>query len=175
MLRIWHKMPRLLRDIILLIIAVFIIIAFLLASVPDKTVDNVLKVPTYFRGQRITVTNFDGPKNERQQAVVAAFKHAWQGYKKFAWGHDNLKPSSETPSDWFGLGMTIIDSLSTIIVMDLREEYEEATLWVKTELHVDVNRPVSMFETTIRVLGGLLSAYHLSGEPVFLTKAVSGK
>lgn len=34
---------------------------------------------------------FGGPQNERQEAVVDAFKHAWKGYKKFAWGHDHLR------------------------------------------------------------------------------------
>jgi hypothetical protein len=64
---------------------------------------------------------FKGPQNERQRAVVAAFKHAWHGYKKFAWGHDNLLPLSNGFSDWFGLGMTIVDSLDTIYIMDLQE------------------------------------------------------
>lgn len=53
--------------------------------------------------------------------MVEAFKHAWKGYKKFAWGHDNLKPISETYYDWFGLGLTIVDSLDTLYIMNLQE------------------------------------------------------
>ena len=39
---------------------------------------------------------FGGPQNERQSAVVEAFKHAWGGYKKYAWGHDHLRPISKS-------------------------------------------------------------------------------
>lgn len=62
-----------------------------------------------------------GPTNERQSAVVAAFKHAWKGYKKYAWGHDHLKPITGTFHDWFNLGLTIVDALDTIYIMGLTE------------------------------------------------------
>lgn len=52
-------------------------------------------------------------------------------------------------------------------------EFEEARNWVDKHLHFDVNRDVNLFEVTIRVLGGLLSIYHLSGDRMFLNKAVS--
>lgn len=64
---------------------------------------------------------FAGPTNDRQRAIVEAFRHAWTGYKKFAWGHDNLKPISEGYSEWFGLGLTIVDSIDTIYIMGLKE------------------------------------------------------
>ena len=41
-------------------------------------------------------------------------------------------------------------------------------------MNIKPNVDVNLFETTIRVLGGLLSAYHLSNDEVFLDKAVSG-
>lgn len=66
-------------------------------------------------------TVFKGPQNERQRAVVAAFKHAWKGYKEFAWGHDNLQPISKGYYDWFGLGLSIVDSLDTMYIMNLKE------------------------------------------------------
>lgn len=115
---------------------------------------------------------FQGPTNERQKAVVAAFEHAWKGYKASAWGHDNLKPLSGGYSDWFSLGLTIIDALDTMYVMGLTEEFLEARDWVETKLSFDKNQEVNLFETTIRVLGGLLSAYHLSGDQMFLAKAI---
>ena len=43
---------------------------------------------------------FRGPHTERQRAVVAAFQHAWQGYRTFAWGKDHLKPLSKTHQTW---------------------------------------------------------------------------
>lgn len=116
--------------------------------------------------------DFKGPSNERQRAVVEAFRHSWKGYKEFAWGHDNLKPISMTSSDWFGLGLTIVDALDTMYIMDLQDEFEESRMWVDTYLNFDTNREVNLFEVTIRVLGGLLSAYHLSGDKMFLKKSI---
>lgn len=116
--------------------------------------------------------DFKGPTNDRQRAVIEAFLHSWRGYKEFAWGHDNLKPISMSYSDWFGLGLTIVDSLDTLYIMDLQEEFDEARNWIDQYLRFDVNRDVNLFEVTIRVLGGLLSTYHLSGDKMFLDKAL---
>lgn len=52
---------------------------------------------------------------------MAAFRHAWKGYKKYAWGHDHLKPITGTFHDWFNLGLTIVDALDTIYIMGLKE------------------------------------------------------
>lgn len=62
-----------------------------------------------------------GPTNDRQKEVRNAFKHAWQGYKRFAWGYDHLRPVSETYSEWMDCGLTIVDSIDTIIIMGLEE------------------------------------------------------
>ncbi|XP_033162240.1 endoplasmic reticulum mannosyl-oligosaccharide 1,2-alpha-mannosidase [Drosophila mauritiana] len=115
--------------------------------------------------------HFHGATNERQSAVVAAFKHSWAGYKKYAWGHDNLKPISQYSHEWFGLGLTIVDSLDTMYIMGLDDEFKEGRDWVEQSLRFDTKRDVNLFEVTIRVLGGLLSAYHLSGDTMFLAKA----
>lgn len=60
-----------------------------------------------------------GPQNARQKAIVRAFQHSWDGYKKYAWGHDNVKPISKGYHEWFGLGLTIVDSLDTMYIMGL--------------------------------------------------------
>lgn len=65
-----------------------------------------------------------------------------------------------------------MDAIDTLYIADMQEEYDEAKRWIESSLKLDVNRDVNLFETTIRVLGGLLSIYHLSGEEIFLTKAV---
>lgn len=52
-------------------------------------------------------------------------------------------------------------------------EYEEAREFVANDLTFDKNQDVNLFEITIRVLGGLLSAYHLTGDDLFKEKAVS--
>ena len=106
--------------------------------------------------------------------VVEMFRHAWKGYTSFAWGSDELLPLTKTGTSSYGLGLTIVDSLDTMWLMGLTEEFQEARKWVANSLNIAGNhREVSVFETNIRVLGGLLSAYHLSKDDVFLRKAVS--
>ncbi|KAK7933255.1 hypothetical protein WMY93_004151 [Mugilogobius chulae] len=104
------------------------------------------------------------------EAVKDSFRHAWQGYKDFAWGHDELRPISKSYSEWFGLGLTLIDALDTMWIMGLKTEFEEAKAWVETELSFNKNVDVNLFESTIRILGGLLSTYHLTGDSLFLDK-----
>lgn len=59
--------------------------------------------------------------SERREFVRKMMKHAWAGYKKHAWGHDHLHPISHGHDDWFGLGLTILDALDTLYIMDLKE------------------------------------------------------
>uniref|UniRef100_A0A671NY69 alpha-1,2-Mannosidase n=1 Tax=Sinocyclocheilus anshuiensis TaxID=1608454 RepID=A0A671NY69_9TELE len=108
---------------------------------------------------------------DRVEAVQEAFRHAWKGYKAFAWGHDELKPISKTHGEWFGLGLTLIDALDTMWILGLKDEFAEARKWVETELSFSKNVDVNLFESTIRILGGLLSTYHLTGDTLFLDKA----
>nr|KAG5712455.1 hypothetical protein BaRGS_011429 [Batillaria attramentaria] len=113
----------------------------------------------------------DRKQNEKQKAVVDAFLHAWRAYKRHAWGHDEFHPISKRHSEWFGVGLTLIDSLDTMVIMGLKKEFEEAKEWVKDSLTFAVNRDVNLFEITIRVLGGLLSTYHLTGDEIFKQRA----
>ncbi|KAK7095421.1 endoplasmic reticulum mannosyl-oligosaccharide 1,2-alpha-mannosidase-like isoform X2 [Littorina saxatilis] len=111
-------------------------------------------------------------RNVKQQAVADAFKHAWKAYKAHAWGHDELHPISKKHSEWFGVGLTLVDAVDTMVIMGLKEEYEESKEWVTDKLTFAVSRDVNLFEITIRVLGGMLSSYHLTGEEIFKQRAV---
>lgn len=55
------------------------------------------------------------------RAVQKAMQHAWKGYKQFAWGHDHLKPISKGYTEWMNCGLTIIDSLDTLLIMGMDE------------------------------------------------------
>ncbi|XP_045326330.1 endoplasmic reticulum mannosyl-oligosaccharide 1,2-alpha-mannosidase-like isoform X5 [Leopardus geoffroyi] len=127
--------------------------------------------PTKPSSQAPGIQNQPASPNERQRAVIDAFRHAWTGYRKFAWGHDELKPVSRSFSEWFGLGLTLIDALDTMWILGLKKEFEEARKWVSKKLRFQKDVDVNLFESTIRILGGLLSAYHLSGDDLFLRKA----
>jgi mannosyl-oligosaccharide alpha-1,2-mannosidase len=109
----------------------------------------------------------------RREEIKAAMSFVWGSYKKYAWGRDELKPISHQGQDnWGGMGVTLVDSLDTLWIMGLTKEFEEAKEWVRTRLTFSNAGAVSVFETTIRELGGLLSAYDLSKDKVFLDKAV---
>jgi hypothetical protein len=108
---------------------------------------------------------------QRRAQVVAAVRHAWQGYRTSAWGRDELLPLSRTGADSFHLGLTIIDALDTLWLAGCADEYAEARAWVATSLDVGVDVTVNLFETTIRVLGGLLSAHYLTADAVYLERA----
>lgn len=110
--------------------------------------------------------NEDSKWIARQQNVKKAFIHAWSGYKKYAMGFDELMPLSHRGVDGLGgLGATIVDALDTAMIMGADEVVTEAGSWIETHLshRIKEKGQVNLFETTIRVLGGLLSAYHLSG------------
>jgi len=115
----------------------------------------------------------DDPINiQRREKVKDAMIHAWSSYEKYAWGHDELQPQTKNGVDSFGgLGATLIDSLDTLFIMGLDEQFQRAREWVANSLDFNKNYDASVFETTIRVVGGLLSAYDLSGDKVFLEKA----
>src|SRR6185436_8922533 len=105
--------------------------------------------------------------------VKAEFLHAWNGYKKYAWGHDDLKPLSKTHHDWYPqpLLMTPIDSLDTMILMDLDDEAAKTKQYILDNLSFDKDIEVQNFEITIRLLGGLLTNYQLTGDKRLLNLA----
>jgi ER degradation enhancer, mannosidase alpha-like 2 len=115
------------------------------------------------------------PKDDQALAtrVRAELLHAWDGYKRYAWGHDELNPISKTPHDWYGgtLLMTPVDSLDTLVLVGLRSEADEAREYI--DLHLDFDQDISVknFEITIRLLGGLLSSYQLTKDPRLLALA----
>jgi len=109
---------------------------------------------------------------ERRQKVKEAMLHAWSSYEQYAWGQDELQPQSKNGVNSFGgLGATLIDSLDTLYIMGLEEQFQKAREWIANSLDFNKDYEASVFETTIRVVGGLLSAYDLSNDQVFLDKA----
>ncbi|GJJ72429.1 hypothetical protein EMPS_04786 [Entomortierella parvispora] len=113
-------------------------------------------------------------REQRLEKIREGFEHAWKGYKAHAWGHDEVVPTRGGHRDSFGgWGATIVDSLDTLVIMGFNEEFDEALEWVKTEFDMTKNPTahLSFFETTIRYLGGFLSAYDLTGEEILLQKA----
>ncbi len=118
--------------------------------------------------------DFELSWSEKQDLVKEAFRDSWKHYEQDAWGKDVYKPLSKTGKNMgqYPLGWIIVDSLDTMLIMGLDEEFKTAEAWVANELSYDFDYEVNVFETTIRMLGGLLSAHYLSGNDMFLDKAV---
>lgn len=110
----------------------------------------------------------------RRAAVKAAFAKSWGAYKARAWLRDELAPVSGGARDPFGgWAATAVDALDTLWIMGLRDEfYGAATAVAGIDWAATRAASCNVFETTIRHLGGLLSAHDLSGEAVLLHKAV---
>ncbi len=101
--------------------------------------------------------------HERGLLVREAFRHAWGGYKQFAWGRDTLHPVSRTGSDDFlHMSISVVDAMDTAWLMGEREIFEEQYAFVVRSVRFAHQEDINLFETTIRVVGGLLSAFCLS-------------
>jgi mannosidase alpha-like ER degradation enhancer 2 len=105
--------------------------------------------------------------------VRGEFLYAWNAYKQYAWGHDELKPLSKTSRDWHSasLLMTPVDALDTMIMMGLTDEANKTRKYIDENLSFDQDIEVKNFEITIRLLGGLLSSYQLTGDERLLDLA----
>lgn len=109
----------------------------------------------------------DGAKEKhlaRQHKVKSVFLRSWNSYKEKAWLHDELAPISGRPRSGYGWATTMVDSLDTLWIMGLEDDFEQAVkaLNESVDFTRSDNSPISVFETTIRHLGGLLGAYDVS-------------
>merc|ERR1740124_1442650 len=109
----------------------------------------------------------------RANTIKEAMAHTWRGYETFAFGHDELKPVTGGYDDnWMGMAATMIDGMDTLYIMDMKNEFNRARDYVVNTLDWDaISKDVSVFETTIRAVGGLLSAAALSNDETLSRKA----
>ncbi|GIY29886.1 mannosyl-oligosaccharide alpha-1,2-mannosidase IA [Caerostris darwini] len=104
-------------------------------------------------------------------------KHAWDNYAQYAWGQNELRPLSKRghSAGIFGksaMGATIVDGLNTLYIMELTDDYQKGRDWIAANLNLDFgNAEISVFETNIRFIGGLLSCYAMTGDVMFKEKA----
>lgn len=114
------------------------------------------------------------PLEGRADQVRQAIQHLWSGYRAKRWGADEVRPiSGESGVEWGGLGMLILDTLDTLWLAGLQEEFAQGRDWV-AKLNLEptgTSMRANFCEITWRGLGGLLSAYAFSQDQVFLDKA----
>lgn len=112
---------------------------------------------------------------KKLSVVKESFLHAWNGYKKHAMGHDEVDPvHGDRRNPFMGWGATLVDTLDTLWIMGMKEEFEEAVeATKKIDFGTSARKDIPLFETVIRYLGGLIGAYDVSGAkyPVLLDKA----
>lgn len=115
---------------------------------------------------------FEEVNLERRKKIKNAFEYAWSGYVKHAFGHDEVRPcTNETNNSWGGLAATLVDGLDTAVIMNVNKSIiDQATEFI-SKLNFQKDVKVSVFETTIRYLGSLLSLHDLTGNKMFLQKA----
>lgn len=102
------------------------------------------------------------------------FSSAWDAYKRYAWGHDELEPRSRSYHDWYAgnpFYITAVDALDTMILTGMKDEADATRIYIDSHLSFDKDVYVSVFEFTIRLFGGLLSSYELTGDRQLLLLA----
>jgi len=119
----------------------------------------------------------EDPENARRREFIKSMmKSAWRGYSRYAWGENELNPKAKKghSASVFGktkMGATLVDALDTLMIMNLTAEVAQARDWIEKELQFTGSTYVSVFEVTIRFVGGLLSAYAISGDELYRDKA----
>ena len=106
---------------------------------------------------------------EKREKIKNAMKNAWNSYIKYALGYDFLNPLMQAGENLHGFAYTVFDSLDSLLLMGLNDEYNFAVKWINESLEFDGK--VSFFETVIRCLGGLLSAYEMTNDSFLLKTA----
>lgn len=147
---------------------------FRIVKLPPSNATTLSPYPMRFSNGSRSLSS--GPDEAKRNYVKGMMSHAWKGYRAYAWGYSELRPISKLPhtESVFGaekLGATIVDGIDTLYIMGLMDEYQDARNWIDKHLDFDKNIELSVFETNIRYLGGLLSIYALTKDQMYLEKA----
>ncbi|KAK4744332.1 hypothetical protein SAY87_010644 [Trapa incisa] len=120
----------------------------------------------------------EAKRRQLREEVRGMFYHAYNNYMMYAFPHDELKPLTKTftdslselgnlklerlPQNYNGSALTLIESLSSLVILGDNTEFERAVIWLSKNLSFDVDARINLFECNIRVLGGLVSAHILA-------------
>jgi len=141
-----------------LVASVFALLAPIVFAVPHSG-DNLRR-----QGSR---PNDDTLNRRRADEVKRAFTYAWNGYYKYAFPNDELNPLTNSFSNsrnrW---GASAVDALSTALIMQIPQIVNQIVTYIPTINFDETEDQISLFETTIRYLGGLLSGYDLLKGPL---------
>lgn len=98
-----------------------------------------------------------------REEVREMFQHAYNSYLNYAYPYDELRPlSCDGVDTWGSYSLTLIDALDTLAIMGNNTEFQRVVNILTAKENFDANINVSVFETNIRIIGGLISAHLLS-------------
>jgi mannosyl-oligosaccharide alpha-1,2-mannosidase len=127
------------------------------------------------------LTKLSTVRQERFQKIRKAVSHAWKGYSDVALRSiqnggvippDDLEPISRSAMSWLNYGATLHDSIDTLYLANLTEEYNHAVeLITNYDIQTMSLQATKTFEYSLRVVGGLLGAYSVSGDSRLLAVA----
>jgi len=140
---------------------------------PDEEVKKVASGGPVIQGGE----DSDATAKQRRDHVKGMMRHAWDNYVTYAWGKNELRPVSKRghSASIFGsssMGATIVDAMDTMYIMGMDDEFEKGKEWIGNNLDMNqMGGDVSVFETNIRYVGGLLTLYAFTGDELFKKKA----
>jgi mannosyl-oligosaccharide alpha-1,2-mannosidase len=113
---------------------------------------------------------------EAAEDVRVEYLWAWRHYVDRAFGHDQIRPVSGRYEEFFSyrhpVGLSLVEALDTLWLMELDDEVARAVTWIKQNLSFDIDAWFDVFEANIRLVGGLLAGHHVTGEQRLLELAV---
>lgn len=99
--------------------------------------------------------------------VVTMIRHGFESYIRHAFPSDEIRPIEGSGHDTLGsYALTLVDSLDLLALTGMHDEFRQHSRWVQDHVHFAIDKDVSVFETSIRILGGLLSAHFMYEEEV---------
>ncbi|MEN9839174.1 MAG: hypothetical protein RL177_653, partial [Bacteroidota bacterium] len=113
------------------------------------------------------------PYRDLAKEVREETLRSWNAYETHAWGYDGYNPIAGTAHNWYSESMhiTLIDAYSTLHMMGFEQEAARIETFIADSADFNKDIFVKTFEINIRVLGGLLSMYDITGNPAILAKA----
>ena len=140
---------------------------------PPPAVEEVVSLCAMSTHLDKLVTTRGVPDQVRRRAIAQMAADAWCGYRTHAWGADDLHPLSKTGANWLHLSLTAADSIDTLLIMGMRPQAEEAIGLVLHRLSNRTDATTPVFDTVIRVLAGVMSAYSLTTNTALLQAAIT--
>ncbi|XP_062314680.1 ER degradation-enhancing alpha-mannosidase-like protein 2 [Osmerus eperlanus] len=105
----------------------------------------------------------DSDMEHYRERIKTMFYHAYNNYLDNAFPYDELRPLTCDGQDtWGSFSLTLIDALDTLLILGNHSEFQRVASLLQDTVDFDIDVNASVFETNIRVVGGLLSAHLLS-------------